>query len=191
MDSVMGKVEGHGESWHGHVTAITVAPGYRRQQLAKKLMNLLEEISDKITYYKRNQNPKYREHKRQNIRGVQTPHKPKDTNKHAQKKGGCLPRQKRKRPIEQYGAKENSHSEEHTATDKNGNDEQHGERCGRGNQSSKEAKQPGLEEHQKEQNNCPPQRCLADEETLPSSQQGQPHNIHLPGGPVTEEAPRQ
>ncbi|KAL0418734.1 UNVERIFIED_CONTAM: N-terminal acetyltransferase B complex catalytic subunit NAA20 [Sesamum radiatum] len=45
---VMGKVEGQGESWHGHVTAVTVAPEFRRQQLAKKLMNLLEEISDKI-----------------------------------------------------------------------------------------------------------------------------------------------
>jgi N-terminal acetyltransferase B complex catalytic subunit len=46
--AVMGKVEGQGESWHGHVTAVTVAPEYRRQQLAKKLMNLLEEISDKM-----------------------------------------------------------------------------------------------------------------------------------------------
>ncbi|TXG63660.1 hypothetical protein EZV62_010654 [Acer yangbiense] len=45
---VMGKVEGQGESWHGHVTAVTVSPEYRRQQLAKKLMNLLEDISDKI-----------------------------------------------------------------------------------------------------------------------------------------------
>lgn len=46
--AVMGKVEGQGESWHGHVTAVTVAPEYRRQQLAKKLMNLLEDISDKM-----------------------------------------------------------------------------------------------------------------------------------------------
>ncbi|XP_042518068.1 N-terminal acetyltransferase B complex catalytic subunit NAA20 isoform X1 [Macadamia integrifolia] len=45
---VMGKVEGQGESWHGHVTAVTVAPEFRRQQLAKKLMHLLEDISDKI-----------------------------------------------------------------------------------------------------------------------------------------------
>ncbi|KAJ6920474.1 hypothetical protein NC651_014153 [Populus alba x Populus x berolinensis] len=48
MGYIMGKVEGQGESWHGHVTAVTVASEYRRQQLAKKLMNLLEEISDKI-----------------------------------------------------------------------------------------------------------------------------------------------
>lgn len=46
--AVMGKVEGQGESWHGHVTAVTVAPEYRRQQVAKKLMNLLEEMSDKM-----------------------------------------------------------------------------------------------------------------------------------------------
>ncbi|KAE8660653.1 N-alpha-acetyltransferase 20 [Hibiscus syriacus] len=44
----MGKVVGQGESWHGHLTAVTVVPEYRRQQLAKKLMNLLEDISDKI-----------------------------------------------------------------------------------------------------------------------------------------------
>lgn len=44
----MGKVEGQGESWHGHVTAVTVACEYRRQQLAKKLMHLLEDISDKM-----------------------------------------------------------------------------------------------------------------------------------------------
>lgn len=48
IDVVMGKVEGQGESWHGHVTAVTVAPEYRRQQLAKKLMNLLEDISDNM-----------------------------------------------------------------------------------------------------------------------------------------------
>ena len=45
---VMGKVEGQGESWHCHVSAVTIAPEYRRQQLAKKLMNLLEAISDKM-----------------------------------------------------------------------------------------------------------------------------------------------
>ncbi|KAG6470771.1 hypothetical protein ZIOFF_071849 [Zingiber officinale] len=48
IPNFMGKVEGQGESWHGHVTAVTVAPQYRRQQLAKKLMHLLENISDKM-----------------------------------------------------------------------------------------------------------------------------------------------
>lgn len=28
--AVMGKAEGKGELWHGHVTAVTVAPEYRR-----------------------------------------------------------------------------------------------------------------------------------------------------------------
>ncbi|CAI7758811.1 unnamed protein product [Closterium sp. NIES-53] len=45
--SFMGKVEGEGELWHGHVTALTVAPEYRRQQLAAKLMDILEEITHK------------------------------------------------------------------------------------------------------------------------------------------------
>ncbi|KMT17847.1 hypothetical protein BVRB_2g033800 [Beta vulgaris subsp. vulgaris] len=47
----MGKVEGQGESWHGHVTAVTVAPEYRKHQLATKLMNILEYITDKILSY--------------------------------------------------------------------------------------------------------------------------------------------
>ena len=30
MGYVMGKCEGVGENWHGHVTAVTVGPDYRR-----------------------------------------------------------------------------------------------------------------------------------------------------------------
>ena len=41
----MGKAEGTWRSWHGHVTAVTVAPPYRRQGLAEKLMNLLEDVT--------------------------------------------------------------------------------------------------------------------------------------------------
>ncbi|KAJ4775566.1 N-alpha-acetyltransferase 20 [Rhynchospora pubera] len=48
MGYIMGKVEGQGESWHGHVTALTVAPDFRRQKLAKKLMTLLEDFSDQM-----------------------------------------------------------------------------------------------------------------------------------------------
>jgi len=48
MAYIMGKAEGNGENWHGHVTAVTVAPEYRRIGLAKNLMDQLEEISDKI-----------------------------------------------------------------------------------------------------------------------------------------------
>lgn len=67
----MGKAEGVGEGWHGHVTAVTarvrcrawlahsrtrslthahwrqVAPEYRRQGLAQRLMGLLEETTIK------------------------------------------------------------------------------------------------------------------------------------------------
>ena len=42
---VMGKSEGKSHLFHGHVTAITVAPPYRRQKLANKLMETLE-VSD-------------------------------------------------------------------------------------------------------------------------------------------------
>lgn len=41
MGYCMGKAEGRGELWHGHVTAVTVAPTYRRQGLARALMGVL------------------------------------------------------------------------------------------------------------------------------------------------------
>lgn len=44
----MGKAEGHQESWHGHVTALTVAPEFRRLGLAANLMNILEDISERL-----------------------------------------------------------------------------------------------------------------------------------------------
>lgn len=47
MLSVMGKVEGHGDQWHGHVTAVSVTPDYRRLNLAAKLMKGLESVSEK------------------------------------------------------------------------------------------------------------------------------------------------
>merc|ERR1712157_707083 len=39
---IMGKAEGNDDrkQWHGHVTALTVQPNYRRLGLARKLMNL-------------------------------------------------------------------------------------------------------------------------------------------------------
>lgn len=43
----MGKAEGHGENWHGHVTALTVSPDYRRLGLAITLMKFLEDVSEK------------------------------------------------------------------------------------------------------------------------------------------------
>ncbi|KAG5646156.1 hypothetical protein DXG03_004209 [Asterophora parasitica] len=48
MGYVIGKAEGSSTEWHGHVTAITVAPEYRRLGLARKMMRLLELVSDEI-----------------------------------------------------------------------------------------------------------------------------------------------
>lgn len=47
MCLVMGKAEGHGENWHGHVTALTVSPDFRRLGLAATLMTFLEEVSER------------------------------------------------------------------------------------------------------------------------------------------------
>eukprot|EP00045_Choanoeca_perplexa_P003191 m.29030 g.29030 ORF g.29030 m.29030 type:complete len:177 (-) comp11916_c0_seq1:2-532(-) len=46
MGYVMGKAEGRERNWHGHVTALTVAPEYRRLGLGKQLMAELEDISE-------------------------------------------------------------------------------------------------------------------------------------------------
>ncbi|XP_046665413.1 N-alpha-acetyltransferase 20 [Homalodisca vitripennis] len=46
MGYIMGKCEGHGENWHGHVTALTVSNMYRRLGVAATLMNSLEKISE-------------------------------------------------------------------------------------------------------------------------------------------------
>uniref|UniRef100_A0A2C9JJ74 N-alpha-acetyltransferase 20 n=1 Tax=Biomphalaria glabrata TaxID=6526 RepID=A0A2C9JJ74_BIOGL len=51
MGYIMGKAEGSGEQWHGHVTALSVAPEFRRLGLAGKLMNGLEDISEKKQCY--------------------------------------------------------------------------------------------------------------------------------------------
>ena len=46
--TVMGKAEGQHKEWHGHVTAVTVAPEYRRLGLAEYFMRDLEEVSEKM-----------------------------------------------------------------------------------------------------------------------------------------------
>jgi len=51
MGYIMGKAEGMGEQWHGHVTCLSVAPEFRRLGLAGKLMNGLEEISERKRCY--------------------------------------------------------------------------------------------------------------------------------------------
>uniref|UniRef100_A0A0G4GH28 N-acetyltransferase domain-containing protein n=1 Tax=Chromera velia CCMP2878 TaxID=1169474 RepID=A0A0G4GH28_9ALVE len=43
---MIGKVEGYGLEWHGHCSAVTVAPEYRRTGLANLLMQRLEEICE-------------------------------------------------------------------------------------------------------------------------------------------------
>ncbi|KAJ2916974.1 hypothetical protein MD484_g3440, partial [Candolleomyces efflorescens] len=48
MGYVIGKAEGANQEWHGHVTALTVAPEYRRLGLAGKMMALLETVSDEV-----------------------------------------------------------------------------------------------------------------------------------------------
>lgn len=48
MAYIMGKAEGEGKEWHGHVTALTVAPAYRRLGLAKVLMEELERVSEEV-----------------------------------------------------------------------------------------------------------------------------------------------
>jgi N-terminal acetyltransferase B complex catalytic subunit len=45
MGYVLGKAEGEGKHWHGHVSAVTVAPEYRRLGLAKTLMDYFEDVS--------------------------------------------------------------------------------------------------------------------------------------------------
>ena len=43
---VMGKSEGKSNLFHGHVTAVTVAPPFRRQKLANTLMETLERVTE-------------------------------------------------------------------------------------------------------------------------------------------------
>jgi len=43
---VLGKAEGSSSEWHGHITALTVAPEYRRLSLARNMVNRLELVSD-------------------------------------------------------------------------------------------------------------------------------------------------
>lgn len=44
MGYVLGKAEGEGNLWHGHVSAVTVAPEYRRLGLAATLMDTFESV---------------------------------------------------------------------------------------------------------------------------------------------------
>ncbi|KAN0077020.1 Acyl-CoA N-acyltransferase [Tylopilus felleus] len=46
MGYILGKAEGPSTEWHGHITALTVAPEYRRLSLARSMVNRLELVSD-------------------------------------------------------------------------------------------------------------------------------------------------
>jgi N-terminal acetyltransferase B complex catalytic subunit len=46
LKTVIGKAEGHDTDWHGHITAVTVAPEYRRLAIAGNLCKLLEHTSE-------------------------------------------------------------------------------------------------------------------------------------------------
>ncbi len=48
MGYMIGKSEGRGRLWHGHVSAVTVAPNYRRLGLARTLMEDLEDTSSSV-----------------------------------------------------------------------------------------------------------------------------------------------
>lgn len=43
---MMSKTEGKGQDWHSHITAVTVAPEFRRISLASRLCSTLEAITD-------------------------------------------------------------------------------------------------------------------------------------------------
>ncbi|VDO09273.1 unnamed protein product [Rodentolepis nana] len=47
MGYMIAKSEGVGKTWHGHVTALSVAPEYRRMGLASRLMLDFEDTSER------------------------------------------------------------------------------------------------------------------------------------------------
>ncbi|ETO10821.1 hypothetical protein RFI_26556 [Reticulomyxa filosa] len=48
MGYLIGKAEGSDQKWHGHVSAVTVAPEYRRLGLATDLMKYLEKVTNEL-----------------------------------------------------------------------------------------------------------------------------------------------
>eukprot|EP00792_Barthelona_sp_PAP020_P010307 TRINITY_DN3653_c0_g1_i1.p1 TRINITY_DN3653_c0_g1~~TRINITY_DN3653_c0_g1_i1.p1 ORF type:complete len:174 (+),score=44.44 TRINITY_DN3653_c0_g1_i1:31-552(+) len=51
MGYLIGKIEGDDELYHGHVSAVTVAPEYRRLGVASKLMKYIENATEKNKGY--------------------------------------------------------------------------------------------------------------------------------------------
>lgn len=48
MGYIMGKVEGKALDWHAHITALSIAPVYRRLGIANLVMYLFEELSESV-----------------------------------------------------------------------------------------------------------------------------------------------
>lgn len=60
---VINKVETTKGAWHSHVSAVTVAPEFRRGKLAQQMMELMEELSNRekamfVDLYVRSSNTK-------------------------------------------------------------------------------------------------------------------------------------
>lgn len=51
MGYMIAKSEGIGKSWHGHVTALSVAPEFRRMGLASRLMLDFEDTSERYVCF--------------------------------------------------------------------------------------------------------------------------------------------
>jgi N-terminal acetyltransferase B complex catalytic subunit len=43
---IIAKVEGQGKDWHSHISALSVAPEYRRSGVAKALVDYFEKVSE-------------------------------------------------------------------------------------------------------------------------------------------------
>ncbi|KAL0209440.1 hypothetical protein RCL1_007808 [Eukaryota sp. TZLM3-RCL] len=48
---MIGKAEGENELWHGHISAVTVGPEYRRMGLARHLCSWIEKMSNEDDCY--------------------------------------------------------------------------------------------------------------------------------------------
>jgi N-terminal acetyltransferase B complex catalytic subunit len=47
---LLAKVEGSGEDWHSHISAISISPEFRKLGVAKRLLDYFEDVSEKVHY---------------------------------------------------------------------------------------------------------------------------------------------
>ena len=45
---LIAKVEGKGQEWHSHISALSISPEYRKAGLAKQLCDYFEELSERV-----------------------------------------------------------------------------------------------------------------------------------------------